>query len=277
MHRAALATVLVLAMAFVLVMRRDLDQILRKDAGHKPVLRVRQNFQPPPSLFAPASPVVNAHTAWTNALNASVRDLNQPAADNQLSVMGPMGPTCQNLEIYGSGDGEKRACGLRNATDCTVISIGSNNQWDFEEAVFDQLNCTVATFDCTAGAQVPSRIASRTRFYPICISGWDRVDENNRVYLAWPSLMRLINAQKAPDYLKMDIEGGEYEALATMLKEGFLMPRQVAFEIHTHRKTLGDVALIMESLYTQGGYFFVDQRPNIECRECTEVLISRVD
>lgn len=282
MHRVTLALLFVASAGFIYVIREDLQQTMRKHTPLKPVRRVRHNFShfpvpPPESCFENPLPAINAHTVWTNFLNHPVPELDQPAGNIQLLVMGPLGPLCKSLEIYGSGDGEKRACGLKTATDCSIISVGSNNQWDFEEAVFDQLNCTVETFDCTVNAQVPPRIASRTRFHPFCISGEDRVDENNRVYLAWPSIMRMINAKKAPDYLKMDIEEGEYDALPRMLKDGFFMPRQIAFEIHVWKKTLREVALFMESLYVKGGYFFIDQRPNPGCRECTEVLVSRVD
>jgi len=32
---------------------------------------------------------------------------------------------------------------------CVVYSIGSNNQWDFEEAIFRSTKCMIETFDCT--------------------------------------------------------------------------------------------------------------------------------
>ena len=47
-----------------------------------------------------------------------------------------MGPVIQCppniLESFAKGDGEKRICGSIKKDDCVVISVGSNNQWDFE-------------------------------------------------------------------------------------------------------------------------------------------------
>ena len=75
----------------------------------------------------------------------------------------------------------------------------------------------------------------------------------------------------------MDIEGGEYEVLESMIShDNQLLPLQVAFEIHTSGKSKGDIAQFMQHLYQKAGYYFIDQRPNPFCPRCTEVLISRL-
>lgn len=246
------------------------------------VKAVTQTTPPPvPSIFEDAAPIVMAHQTWTQHLSSDMHSLNQqPVNDRQLTVMGPLGPACKHLETFGTGDGEKRACGLAAdsaaASNCTIISLGSNNEWGFEEAVFDQLPCYIETFDCTVLATVPPRIASRTRFHHACIAGSDRVEPSGSVYLSWESSMRMIGMQMPPVYLKMDIEGWEYEVITNILDRAYLMPRQIAFEIHTGGKTLGAVAGFMESLYIRGGYFYIDYRPNVLCGSCTEVLVSRL-
>jgi hypothetical protein len=236
---------------------------------------------PPTSPFEDAEPIVRAHLEWTHNLSFAMPTLDQqPANDQQLTVMGPIGPACKRLEIFWVGDGEKRACGLAldaEATgNCTIISIGSNKEWDFEEAVFDQLECFVETFDCTVLATVPPRIASRTRFHHVCAAGGDWVDPSSRVYRSWPSIISMLCLKNPPLYLKMDIEGAEYETITNILESTYFLPRQIAFEIHSGSKTLGAIAGFMESLYSRGGYFFIDHRPNTACSTCTEVLVSRM-
>jgi hypothetical protein len=54
-----------------------------------------------------------------------------------------------NMQSFGDGDDEKRVCGDAFKTDdCVIISIGSMNQFGFEEAVFDRTKCRVEVFDC---------------------------------------------------------------------------------------------------------------------------------
>ena len=58
---------------------------------------------------------------------------------------------------------------LAAARPCVVVSIGSNNQWGFEEAVASSSHCRVETFDCTVDATVPAPLRSRVTFHPFCL------------------------------------------------------------------------------------------------------------
>jgi hypothetical protein len=64
-------------------------------------------------------------------------------------IIGPIGPVCKHeLVTYATGDDEKRACvdpkdvktlGYNAPGEkCVVYSIGSNNQWSFEEAIYGE-------------------------------------------------------------------------------------------------------------------------------------------
>ena len=102
----------------------------------------------------------------------------------------------------------------RKPGNCTIVSLGSKNRWGFEEAIFKEIpRCTIHTFDCTVKTSVrpPASIASRTTLHRICIGAADETTADGLPFLSWGSVMRLIGATEPPLYLKMDIEGYEYE------------------------------------------------------------------
>ena len=171
---------------------------------------------------------------WTRDLEISLRkemdrsgnprekkrgDLEIPYGHRRFDLLGPVAPKCRQLESFGQGDDEKRACGLkqlleRKPGNCTIVSLGSNNQWGFEEAIFKEIpRCMIHTFDCTVKTSVrpPASIASRTTLHRICIGAADETTAGGLPFLSWGSVMQLIGATEPPLYLKMDIEGYEYE------------------------------------------------------------------
>ena len=242
---------------------------------------------------------------WTTNLPFEMEKmLNQNAASNSIEreyplgharfdMLGPVAPVCRDLESFGHGDGEKRACGLSNQIqaskeECTIVSIGSNNEWDFEIAIFNKYpSCRIETFDCTMPAHIkpPPSISSRTRLHRVCIGP----DDTSEGYKSWTSILALANINTAPLFLKMDIEGHEYQVLHNIIRNNVLLPLQIAFELHYQtitpgvpwaaggqRKGSGEIATFMEYLHYQGGYFLVDIRHNSECPHCSELLITRL-
>jgi hypothetical protein len=242
--------------------------------GLPPVVRA-----PPPVMRTPP-PVTSAPPPECRLFsgvrsNGSSHAWGEQSADGlQVEIMGSLGPACTQLESYGSGDGEKRACGLKILTQnqkCTLVSIGSNNEWDFEEAAFDRLNCTMETLDCTVPqtTRPPERIASRTRFHHACIGPHDEM-RGDRRYISWATLVKTIGG--VPVYLKMDVEGAEFAVLDHLAPH---WPMQIAFEIHTWGKSARQVSEFARGLHT-AGFYFIDHRPNPGCYSCTEVLLSRM-
>jgi hypothetical protein len=249
---------------------------------------------------------IEARRNWTRTLPFTIETLHgriEPSPDGEqelkyghsrFDLLGPVGPNCLALEKYGRGDGEKRACGLKklmpSMSDCIIVSLGSANRWDFELSVFQDLPlCRIETFDCTISKKTkpPAKISSRTTFHNVCIGSHDNVTSTGQVFMSWPSILQLIKAKEAPLYLKMDIDGYEYDVLRSIIDDGALMPTQIALELHyrtqmsllpwhLRRKGTAELATFMEYLHRYGGYFLIDRHDNRFCSHCTEILISRL-
>jgi hypothetical protein len=91
---------------------------------------------------------------------------------------------------FGSGDEEKRICGLptnllgdsagltssvdTSKEPCVIISIGGKNWWGFELSISKALpHCHIHTLDCTVDGMIPPQLAKQVTFHKICIGGSD--------------------------------------------------------------------------------------------------------
>ena len=184
--------------------------------------------------------------------------------------MGPVGPSCREVLTFATGDDRKTACAT-NSTDGVIVSVGSNNQWGFEQSVLRQMPGTsIHTFDCTLGGKVNREIGSgRVRgltFHDACL-GLQDVDlqpdapsaalggshgvkrarqtvaqanistsstgRSFSRFRTWQSLLAMAGLTSAPSYVKMDIEGGEWSAVPAILAaRPEFHPLQLALEVH---------------------------------------------
>lgn len=217
-------------------------------------------------------------------------EIIQPPGRDRLDALGPIGPKCSKpLEKFGDGDDEKRACGLKSRAlgDCIIFSFGSNNQWGFEESIINQTNCLIHTFDCTltSGFHPPDYIKARVKTYPICV-GSDDITTNGKQYLKWSSIIKLTKLSRAPTFLKMDVEGFEWDILKEIVSGPSFKPLQISFELHyfsytgvswnNRLKSAGEIMTFFDYLYREGGYQLIDRNDNPMCQECTELLISKI-
>ena len=190
---------------------------------------------------------------------------------------------CPSLSIYGRSDREgdtgKWLCegdALLDADECRVYSLGSNNQFDFEEAILAQFsNCTVFTFDCTSSP--PRTAIPRLHFEKACVGDRDEIIEG-RQYRTLQSLMKA-NGHRSVSLLKMDIETYEFDVFRGLLADPFNseLPYQMSFETHyVHLFALPAVHITLFDQLYYAGYRVVSHENNANCKSCNEWTVVRV-
>ncbi|XP_024539853.1 uncharacterized protein LOC112349514 isoform X1 [Selaginella moellendorffii] len=180
------------------------------------------------------------------------------------------------------GDGGKWVCGPIRVLGpkCVIFSLGSNNQFDFEEAIDAHTGgeCEIHTFDCTGVWSNP-----HTKFHPWCFGGEDKTDENGRIFKRLSTAAREIGVTSI-SLLKMDIELAEFDVFEGLKfeDEGFL-PDQILFELHTfgypatskHKddwpRTVMDLVRDIDAM----GYSFAFEERNLGWIKCCEYVIVR--
>ena len=214
----------------------------------------------------------------------------------RFAFLGPVLPQiCREIRSVGEGDEEKRMCWsdalLRPG--CAVFSVGSNNQFMYEEEMAKQTPCHIHTFDCTVrNPRPPSQLAGRLTFHRLCLGSQKEV-VGRKNFTDYEGLIEV--AGQRPDFLKMDIEGYEWEVLPNMVESAAsrlarsgedIFPLQMSVEVHylTHMKVSwqtrdrspGEIFMFSNYLFVRGGYVLSDRRDNQWCPHCTEVVFVRV-
>jgi len=147
-----------------------------------------------------------------------------------------------SFERYGSkGVGEaKFLCGVNYSNSrhqkCLVMSLGSDGDFTFEEALVQSTDCWVRTFDCTGAErgmdfQSMKPRTERIKFYDLCIAKLNYEKDKKRFVTA----SELLNgAPERVSLLKMDIEGYEFEVISELLLQTATerLPLQIAVEVH---------------------------------------------
>lgn len=198
------------------------------------------------------------------------------------------------LLALGTGDDEKRICAPAGLTSqhrgkgCTVISVGSNNQWKFEQAVAQRFpHCAIHTLDCTVDGKPPRELSAHVTYHPVCLSDRDHVQPDGRRYLSWASFVESIGLQGPPTALKMDIEGFEWSVLRSMVASRAPLPFSLSVELHVWTevrevewygtwRSANFVKQWMDGMLLEGGYMLVDRHDNPMCSYCSEVVLARL-
>ena len=216
--------------------------------------------------------------------------------------LGPIGPKCSDLIQLGAtndaGDGGKSMClpnTKNNKNECHVISVGGNDNWVFETAMVDTMNCTTYTFDCTLPDGIPKNKpdTDQMKFFNYCISGGDTTDSpdqsnDSAKYLTYQQASELAGLTVAPIYFKIDVEGFEYDVFTNMLQTTpyDMLPMQIQVELHWNtrmtdlpwmlrNRNVGEILLLSNIMFSIGGYIPIEYDFNPYCASCMEVLYFR--
>lgn len=125
---------------------------------------------------------------------------------------------------------------------CSIISIGSNNLWSFEEAAYDNTACQIHTYEPRrednhgGGAiRIPDRIASRTTLHWgfMGLVSKSETPHSPPVY-SWTDILKRTQRMEKPLILKLDCEGCEFNFFPYLMKIGslHLLPNQIVLEVH---------------------------------------------
>ena len=209
------------------------------------------------------------------------------------------------------GDDDKRLCSTMLETlrpSDVIVSVGSNNEFGFEDQMLACTKAHIAAFDCTVAHATNKPPTSRVSFHRFCVGTADTAQ-----FRTWTSTAALaLSAAKEAAFLsganssdtdssdppriaalKADIEGWEWAVLDQVLGSAATsLPRQIAIELHlrTHPwrnvsgfdgagRLRGDSGLILKQLRARlerAGYAFIDRNDNPWCGHCSEVLFVRV-
>lgn len=187
---------------------------------------------------------------------------------------------------------------IREEQQCHILSVGGNDNWKFEVAAADTLGCITHTFDCTLPNNTPKRKPDRgdVRFYPHCLDGRTYTDLHGRSYVTYKDMLQLTGIVVPPTYLKIDVEGFEYDVFSQMIQDDrlrqasstaglstSLLPQQIQVELHwatrmtgvewmPRTRGAGELALFSALMYAGGGYLPIHQDFNPHCTTCMEVL-----
>ena len=244
--------------------------------------------------------------------------IEPPNHDRFYAGIGPVGPECSRRVTLSNGTYEEKNLCVSHMTnindeqqqqrymrqqhpqpvtaagDCNIISIGSNDQWGFENEVMQKLSgCVTHTFDCTLKDYTPMHKpqSDDVRFYPYCLGS----THAQPPYLTYQHIWYATQGQSTqrtkktipPTLLKMDIEGFEYDVIQSILSsDSSIWPEQIMMEVHwatrmvdlpwmPRTRTAAEIALFFGGLFNFGGYIVAHSRTFSGCKPCMEVLLVR--
>ncbi|PIC32205.1 hypothetical protein B9Z55_012624 [Caenorhabditis nigoni] len=163
------------------------------------------------------------------------------------------------VRIGEKSDGGKYVCKPQavNQEDCTIMSLGLNNQIEFDEHI-----SKVTGGKCTIlGADIAEQSPSTKSKYA-AINGQLFVGKIPEI-LGLPDILKKSGKSKV-DFLKIDIEGGEHAGLEPFIKDYSVC--QIFIEIH------GSPSAHLKMLQKMAKYNFriFNVDPNFQCPQCCE-------
>lgn len=253
---------------------------------HETAFKILTDFNSQPPITCQDACRAFACAASLKVCEVQARNYSgQPYGWKRYDLMGPLAQ-CPSIVSYGYGDEEKRFClnkqKLEADPGCVVFSLGSNNQWGFEEAMVSATKCRIHTFDCTVEGRIPSHVTDRVTFHKLCLGPPSKTTPEAK-FVTFQQMLEIAGVRHVT-LLKMDIEGFEFEALQEMLRS-VEMPEQMAIEFHYatpfkayfHGRDLtpSEMYAFFNDMFFRGGYLVADRRKNDGCPHCEEVLLVK--
>lgn len=221
------------------------------------------------------------------------------------TVRCPPGTTMSYIGAALGMDGGKWVCGMDTlVSPCAVFSLGSDGDYKFEESVLGMTPCTVHTFDCTIPQSKIQKLNARHFFHSTCIGSAEKA-ATDPLFKTLPQAIQAAGVGRV-DVLKIDIEGFEYDVLATWGTRGesggtldrSYLPTQVLMEVHladlyygtpffmkndlsnlmwpaAPHVTLPELALFFVHL-ADLGYAIANQEKNPAAAHCSEFVLVKV-
>ncbi|KAL7531775.1 hypothetical protein ACHAWF_003905, partial [Thalassiosira exigua] len=163
---------------------------------------------------------------------------------------------------------------------CNVISIGSNDQWAFEEDMAKYTACSIHTFDCTITNPKKKPDTDQVQFHSVCITGDPNLPDNStingRKFATYFDLLDMVGLTHASGitYLKIDVEGYEWDVFINMIRQAkernlhHLLPQQIMVELHyatwmydlpwaMRAVQTGELMSIFSMMFREAGYMSV--------------------
>jgi hypothetical protein len=182
------------------------------------------------------------------------------------------------------GEGGKWVCNpekLRRSKECIVYSVGSNNDFRFEEAILKNISssCDVHVFDHTDTN--PSNIPRGVKFHPWGLAAAS--DTSNAMFTLHDILERLGHVGKVIYIFKIDREGCEWTTYPTWLdSENGVLIDEILVEVHAGTTAPRENPIarqFMQTLYDHNFLIF-HKEPNVQYSSgdglCVEYAFKRV-
>ncbi|EFJ42523.1 hypothetical protein VOLCADRAFT_97397 [Volvox carteri f. nagariensis] len=186
------------------------------------------------------------------------------------------------------GDGGKWLCEPAVLKEpCTVVSMGSNMAFGFEEAILNETPCQVVTLDCTVEGK---KLSDRHTFHRLCV-GSSALANVDTTFVTYRQFVSALGLQEIP-VLKIDVESFEFPLFGEWREHSRSLPEQIAVEVHLHERRLNHSELELRSHWGRGefgvmdlalffshlanlGYGIVSQEMNKLCVSCSEFTLQQ--
>lgn len=178
--------------------------------------------------------------------------------------------------IGNTGDGGKWVCDphrIGGKKDCLIYSIGSNNDFSFEQDIFQRIgnHCEIHTFDpgnfSSTALRIHHELSVNLHYHQWGIDGTTNGHDKRTRRLQYLTLNetvhRLGHVGRTVDIFKIDCEGCELTTFDTWVQPNIIQLQQILVEVHAGGDFIKqDIPAFFQGMH-QHGYVIFHKEPNI--------------